>query len=374
MMKLIITTMALLFLGLFVIGQADPIQDNNNSYQNAQMKSSQAIKHGIDSLIIQVWDESTSQWNVAYKELFTYDANGNMIQSDGYGWEESTSEWFVADESEFTYDVHGNMTQSVESYWDGFSSKWVNQYKHEYTYNANGGRTQSTGYRWDESTSDWVPIDKLEYTYDASDHITQSLYYCWDEGTSKFVNCWKEEYTCDEKGNIIENHQYEWDEGTDYLFGKYEYTYDTSYARSDLFLPYFNDDISIIETMDIHELFNHKMNSFLGSAWDEASEDWIPNLKGDYFYSEQNVSAVNETEEEISRIYPNPCSDYIAFSFSDNFHQITLKLFDLQGRKLLTRAFKNHEIIRLEGLENGIYVYELLTSDGKIQSGRLIKL
>ena len=122
-MKQIITTMALLFLGLFVIGQADPIQDNNNSYQNAQMKSSQAIKHGIDSLIIQVWDESTRQWNVAYKELFTYDANGNMIQSDGYGWEESTSEWFVADESEFTYDIHGNMTQSVESYWDRFSSK-----------------------------------------------------------------------------------------------------------------------------------------------------------------------------------------------------------------------------------------------------------
>jgi len=57
-MKQIITTMALLFLGIFVIGQAYPVQDNRNTNQDARLKYTRATKQGIDSLIIQVWDES----------------------------------------------------------------------------------------------------------------------------------------------------------------------------------------------------------------------------------------------------------------------------------------------------------------------------
>ncbi len=413
------------------IKQARPIQESRDLYQKTWLKSDQTIKQGIDSLIIQFWDESTSQWKIVYKEEFTYDANGNMTQSvpymdegggqlaadwkseytfnangdktqrfsyewdestsqwvlsgkeeytydangnmtqsDGFGWDESGSKWLVGGKSEYTYDANGNMTQSIESYWDGLS--WVTQYKHDYTYNLNGGMTQSSGYRWDESTSDWVPIDKLEYTYD-NGNIAQSLYYCWDEDASAFVDCWKEEYTRDAEGNIIQNHQYEWDEGTEYLMGKYEYSYDNLYARSDMILPIFNDDFSIIEALDITHLFNHKLDNFQGSAWDEGSGEWILYLKGDYYYSEHNVSSVDETGIDISKVYPNPCSEYLTFSFSGNYLQITFELFDLQGRKLMTREIKANETISLEGLENGLYVFELSTPDGNKQSGRLVK-
>ena len=142
-----------------------------------------------------------------------------------------------------------------------------------FTYDANGERTQALGYRWDESTSGWIPIDKIAYTYDASDNLTQSLYNCWEEGTSQFVECWKEEYT-----------------------------YETTIARSNLILPCFNDKISIIEAIEIYELFDHKLDGFLGSLWDETGMDWIPQLKGDYHYSERNVSSVEETGMEISKV------------------------------------------------------------------------
>ena len=139
-----------------------------------------------------------------------------------------------------------------------------------------------------------------------------------------------------------------------------------------MILPYFNDDISIAEAIDIYEYLNHMMDSFKGYAWDEAGSEWIPQLEGDYYYSEQNVSLVDETGIEISRIYPNPCSEYLTFSFSGNFNLITFELYDLQGRKLMTRLIKNKETISLKGLDNGLYVYELFTRDRK-QSGRLIK-
>lgn len=57
-----------------------------------------------------------------------------------------------------------------------------------------------------------------------------------------------------------------WDENTPELIGKGEYTYDNSYARADLILPYFNDEFSIVEALDIIELFNHKLVSFSGSV------------------------------------------------------------------------------------------------------------
>lgn len=416
------------------VRQAQIIQNKGIAFQNSWLKSTQATKQRVDSTVFQGWDESTSSWVIFFKEEFTYDANGNMTQSvpywdEGTGqlvadwkddytyntngnktqclsskWDETTSKWVQSDKEEYTYDASGNMTQSVEYGWDETNSKWLVmqkleyiydangnmtqsvksirvwdteqwlfKYKHDYTYNANGKMTQSSGYRWDEPTSKWVPIDKIEYTYDASENITQSLYYCWDESSSKFVDCWKEEYTHDDKGNIIENLQYEWDENTPQLIGKSEYTYDTSYVRADLILPYFNDEFSVIEALDIIELFNHKLVSFLGSMWDEAGNQWIPGYKSDYYYSEQNVSSVNETELEISRIYPNPCSEYISFSFSGNFDQITFELFDLQGRKVITKEVRNNETLSLESLDNGIYVFKLFTTNWKIQSGKLIK-
>jgi hypothetical protein len=82
---------------------------------------------------------------------------------------------------------------------------------------------------------------------------------------------------------------------------------------------------------------------------------------------------VDEPEVEISRIYPNPFSEYITFSFTGNIQQIMFELYDLQGRKLMTRLIENDETISLKGLDNGLYVFELFTPDWDKQSGRLIK-
>jgi hypothetical protein len=82
---------------------------------------------------------------------------------------------------------------------------------------------------------------------------------------------------------------------------------------------------------------------------------------------------MDETESEISRVYPNPCSQYLTFSFTGNNRQIRFELYDLQGRKLISISINNNETIPLGGLDNGIYVYELSTRDGKIQSGRQVK-
>ena len=77
--------------------------------------------------------------------------------------------------------------------------------------------------------------------------------------------------------------------------------------------------------------------------------------------------------ESVAHFERNFHSEYISFSFSGNFAQITFELLDLQGRKLITKEVRNNETVNLEGLDNGIYVYNLFHTYGKRQCGKLIK-
>jgi hypothetical protein len=178
-----------------------------------------------------------------------------------------------------------------------------------------------------------------EYTYDANENITQCIGYEWN----KVTNQWETEE-------------------------KNEYTYNNSYTFSELIIPdlreYYIDDLSIFKHMMF--LINHY-------TWDEASNDWNFFFKIELFYSEQNIGSVNDQSIIKAKIYPNPASEYITFSFSENFNQITFELFDSQGRMVNFKEISNNEILILDGLNNGIYFYNLITTDGKKQSGKLIK-
>ncbi|MEZ4908532.1 MAG: T9SS type A sorting domain-containing protein, partial [Saprospiraceae bacterium] len=188
---------------------------------------------------------------------------------------------------------------------------------------------------WDESTSQWVVDYKAEYTYDDNGNMTQFLDYYWDESTSQWV--------------------------VDY---KTEYTYNNTYSFSDLILPNSFSDIGLY--------FNHMMTSYFGYDWDETNSKWDESYSGIFYYSELNITNVKSIETEIAGVYPNPVSDEINFDITNSNNTVTFELFDIQGRKLISREVTNNEQLSLEGLTNGIYLYNFII-DGKVQSGKLIK-
>lgn len=71
------------------------------------------------------------------------------------------------------------------------------------------------------------------------------------------------EYTCDEQGNIIQNLQCELEGEEKAYFGKFEYNYDNRFNFSELIIPFFDDEFSIIGALDINVLFKHELDNFI---------------------------------------------------------------------------------------------------------------
>ena len=339
-------------------------------------KEKDEFKYDIHGKMIEVlgydWNETSGTWDLSDKDEFVYDPNGYLIQKLENGWEESDEKWIPYRKEEYKYDDNGNMIESVESFSPG-TQQWVTQYKHDYTYDANGNQLQTSGFRWDEGTSKWVPIDRLNYIYDDVEHITNSLYYSWDESSSKFVDSWDEEYTYDEHGNIVQNIQHEWDGDTRETIGKGEFTYDNSCTRSDLILPCFADEISIVEAIDVLALFKHKMVSFLRSFWDESSNNWVGMVKGDYFYSEQNISSSKEMGKEVSRIYPNPALTQITIE-TIKADLYNIEITSLNGQQLLNVEMEGiTQQIDISSFQSGVYFITIRSKDF-VTTRKIIKL
>ena len=71
-------------------------------------------------------------------------------------------------------------------------------------------------------------------------------------------------------------------------------------------------------------------------------------------------------------VYPNPVRDQCFFTFGSNWEELSIRLFDGQGRLLIEENIMDKQM-NLSGLPVGRYAYQIF-SDGKvIQSGLLVK-
>ncbi len=315
------------------------------------------------------WDESTSSLVTDEKQEYTYDANGNITQELSYRWNESTSKFVFGWKEEYTYDANGNITQELAYYWDESFNQWVNVNKSQYTYNANGNMIQSQYYSLDDNANQLEASGKTEYTYGANGNIEQSLHSEKDESTGQWVYVGKYNYTFDTYGNMLQELGYGWDESSSQWVyeSKFELICDTSYTLSDLILPF-----TIFEDDEFISMVKHKMDSIVAYGWDDGSDDWITFLKVIYYYSEQNVSAVNEMGMETVKVYPNPVSEYLYFMLPGNPDRFNFELFDLLGRKVIAKEVINTAPVNLQSLSKGLYLYKITTNREKL-CGKLIK-
>lgn len=343
-------------------------------------------------------DEITNQFVIEFKETYSYDNNGNMTQSINNYWD-STNNKAQEVKTNYTYDSSKNLTQIIMSYFDESTNQFVFWYKDDYTYNGSGNETQQINYIWDNYFSkQWEPSSKYEFTYDSKGNLIVSLRLSANNlnNTWTWAPDYKEEYTYDPNGFLTQIFEYnpdnnnQWklddkqvnvydDNGNKtqwfYYFDwdvqssqwediyKEEYTYDNRYTKNDLILPFDDDDFLI---------FTHMITGIKGYSWDSSTNGWVTVGETAFAYSPINITSVSQMDAEISTVYPNPCSESVSFNFSDSYSQITFELFDLQGRKLLSKAISSNEKVNMERFRSGLYIYKL-NMDGKVQSGKLVK-
>ena len=179
---------------------------------------------------------------------------------------------------------------------------------------------------------------KGEYAYDANGNPTLESYYFMNGNTNTFV-----------------------------ASGKYEYTYDLSYNLSNLILP----PVSWLVPDNSNKIINKPLG-YVSFYWDEVSNNWNNNSRSTFYYSDQTINSVEQINRNISKIYPNPVKSLLSFSFSENVDNVTFELFDIQGRKIMTKVIKNDDQVNMQELNDGIYFYRLINAN-KIQTGKLVK-
>jgi len=304
------------------------------------------------------WDSNTEQWKGNWKFEFAYDESGNLILEVEYDWDSNTEQWEVFWKLENTYDESGNLILEAGYNWDSNTEQWKGNWKFEFAYDKSGNRILFAYYHWNSNTEQWEIFWKLEYTYDESGNLILEAGYNWESNTEQWERAYKYEYAYDERGNRILEVDYIWNninqqwQPTD----KYAYTYDYNYSIESLLFPFFGYKNKVVNAI------TYKSSD--GVNWTESGKEI-------YYYSDIEM-AVPQIPMGSINLYPNPVVNDLNIVLPDDISQAEFKLFDLQGRMLVTKNIVADKKVNLEKLAAGVYLYQIITEKETCQ-GKLVK-
>lgn len=82
-------------------------------------------------------------------------------------------------------------------------------------------------------------------------------------------------------------------------------------------------------------------------------------------------AAISRQNEEW-KVYPNPATDHVAFSWNQNNGMLNLKLYEANGTCVIDREIRSNETVQLDRFSEGIYLYQLLDKKQVLKAGKLI--
>ena len=305
------------------------------------------------------WNSDTVQWKVSDKYEYTYDERDNRILKAAYQWNSETEQWEGLFKYEYAYDEKGNLTLEIYYYWNSGTEQWERDYKYECAYGEWGNLILETYYQWNSETEQWEGFNKYEYAYDERGNFILAASYYWNWETEQWEGYDKYEYAYDKNGNIVLRIEYNWNNINQQWQAKSKYVvaYDYNYSRENLLLPFGASIKNKLINVIIYE-------SEDGITWEESGKEI-------YYYSDLE-SAVPHIPIGSIKLYPNPVANDLNIDLSNDIQQAEFKLFDLQGRLLVTQNIGSDKKINLEKLAGGIYLYQITTEKGTYQ-GKLIK-
>lgn len=140
------------------------------------------------------------------------------------------------------------------------------------------------------------------------------------------------------------------------------------------------------EGYGIHNTFRQHFgtgsNEWIDSVyiyWPSGTVDLMRYMPTDsvYHITEGNFNSIPEYSQELNvQVFPNPVSDHVVFSTpNQSFDNAEIRVYDLQGRAIEQIGY--HGVSQVEhdisDWSSGAYIFELVTSDGRRHTGRLVK-
>lgn len=98
---------------------------------------------------------------------------------------------------------------------------------------------------------------------------------------------------------------------------------------------------------------------------------WL--IYGNYFYSDNCVLSVDKFVKDNIKVYPNPTSDYVSITQSNNELEVkSVLILDVTGKYLETVA-SNFENISMKNFASGVYLFVIHTNKGSVTNKIIVK-
>ena len=278
---------------------------------------------------------------------FTYDDMGRMQKAYNYF---SNGELYMG--KTFSYNIYGKISEIFveENWW----SYWTAL--HQYSYDSEGKLLQYkeekmysilATYEWNsdgnliqEDFKDWYEIRKNIYEYNGDGNRIKSEQYYWMQPTM-------------ESDYILQDHSIE----------KYEYLDISSKELVQL-------NLSVLSLDNVFDEVEYIPNKLISKSFTDSK-------MSEYFYSSfsDNTSILSSTSDKIASefaVFPNPAIDKITLTWKAGNGQLNLKIYQLTGACIMDKVISSQEIVNLEKLSKGVYVYKLSDKKEILKSGKLV--
>ena len=215
----------------------------------------------------------------------------------------------------------------------------------------NNNISSETQYKYEQNN--WTPTAKQTYYYNSQNQVTEILYQTWENNF--WSSDYKRLYTYNQNGSVLSSSvnmlQYkEWE--VCYQIN-YNYNYNNQLDNASIEQSFWSDTDK--EYSDYISLSGNNIMPFVcGNNIQIEYSDILTNIALD-------ISSIN--------VYPNPSKSGIVFIDTDLIvHDIAV--FDINGILLYQNKYTNH--VNLSHLNNGMYIIQITTNEGKYSFKQII--
>jgi len=289
------------------------------------------------------------------RQVYTYDASGNLIKVEYFFW--NVSQFDVYAENTFEYDANNNLI--VEKYITDPSVNPTTESVDSMFYDASNNMTRAVSYYWDGSAL-YAESQSL-MTYSGTELTDLEIY----EGSSTTPLEW------------VYDVDYTFSAGLPTLIEAYpvsggvpgttteielSYTYDANNQIS-VYQGYLGGDLFIQEdyVYDAEGFVKHIESSELDFA---TASLYVYEIL-DFYY--QSTAGVDEVVALEASVYPNPSQDVITVSADAHVDQVAI--FSTDGKLMMNQKGNTVDV---SSLPMGTYLVKAMTSEGAGQA-RFVK-
>lgn len=328
-----------------------------------------------DSLSMYSSEDNGVTWILDMKQVNHFNDANQLIKTDFWSLDEESGEELILSMNIVnTYTASGKInTSSVNAFFEGEEILWSQtEYNYNgsdqlisfeysvlnfltfamekssrttYQYNASGGRTVEISSSWNGTT--WLDEDKTENLYNAAGDVSVEIESMWNG--SVWVEEWKDEFTYSTT-NFSE----------------------VAYPQFVFMTSIFS---SFLNLFGLQESFDFSyIKAITGvKTYDMMDGNWVHTDESFIYYSDGGSTNINEFENSIVSVYPNPASESVNFSWKGNYEALSLQLFQITGSKIIEQTVYSGRPVSISHLENGVYLYKLLNGQQNVKTGKMIK-